>query len=107
MSDLEELASLDALGALDEDGTPELRGTAGACVRRRARVLAEIYDAATAVAAALVTADAPSPRLKDALLARASTSSRGPLFTLRAADAEWRPVMPGSFRLAAAARHRP
>ncbi len=35
-------------------------------------VVAEIYDAAAAVAAAMVRAEAPSPRVKDALLARAS-----------------------------------
>ena len=95
MSDLEELATLDALGALDETERPSyVARLAHASADERASV-GEIYDAATTVAAALVTADAPSPRVKDALLARASRSSRGPLFSLRAADADWRPVMPG------------
>ena len=92
MSDLEELATLDALGALDEEERLTYVARLAHVSNDERAVIAELYDAAAAVAAALVTADAPSPRVKDALLARAS---RVPFFTNRAAEGEWLPVMDG------------
>jgi anti-sigma factor ChrR (cupin superfamily) len=93
MSDLEELAAIDALGALDEAERLKYVARLAQATDEERTAVAEIYDAAAALASMTMKADVPSPDVKDVLLSR--VSSRGPFFSIRAAEGKWQPLMDG------------
>ena len=91
--ELEELAALDAVGALDADARRVyVRRLESASAAARAAV-AGFYDAAATLAAALPPV-MPPPALKQAVLARIAESEG--VFSVHAGDRNWQPTpVPG------------
>jgi anti-sigma factor ChrR (cupin superfamily) len=93
MSDLEELAAIDALGLLDPAEQRQYAARLAQATEEERAAVAEIYDSAAALAAATVPLATPAPHVKDALLTR--VSSRNPFFSMRATEGQWQSVIEG------------
>jgi anti-sigma factor ChrR (cupin superfamily) len=93
LSDLEELAAIDALGVLDQAEHRRYVARLAQASDEERTVVAEIYDTAAAMATATAPPAAPSPHVKDTLLARLSSHHR--FFSIKATEGEWQPVMEG------------
>jgi quercetin dioxygenase-like cupin family protein len=87
--ELEELAALDAVGALDETQRAAFVERLASATELERVAVSAIYEAATFLAAA-VTPVQPPPKLKEQLLARL----RGPadIFSVRAGERQWAPT---------------
>ena len=83
--DIEALALADAIGALDPDERQDLEARLAALSPEVRAEVAHLYNAAVEIASS-ASGDAPSPAVRDALLARVATSSN---HTVTAADGEW------------------
>ena len=85
-ADLQALALADAIGALDPDERRDLEARlAGLAPSARAEV-ARLYDASAEVAAGALVDEAPSPRVRDALLAKIAAPAN---HTITAAEGDW------------------
>jgi quercetin dioxygenase-like cupin family protein len=85
-SDLEELAALDAVGALDEDSRRVYRESIASATEDDRAAVAAIYDAATLLTTALMPVT-PPPAVKERLLTRVTATAE--VFSVRAAERRW------------------
>lgn len=92
-TDLEELAALDAAGALADDEQRDLREKLAAASAEQRAAIAHIYELAAQLAVERATED-PPPGARAKLLERVTTSR---LYSLRAGEGTWKPgPVPGT-----------
>ena len=92
-TDLEELAALDAAGALDEHEQRDLRAKFAAASPDARAAIAHIYELAAQLAVERATED-PAPSVRERLLDRVNASR---LYSLRADEGTWTPgPVPGT-----------
>ena len=92
-TDLEELAALDAAGALADDEQRDLRGKLAAASAEQRAAIAHIYELAARFAVERATEE-PPPGTRARLMERVTTSR---LYSLRAGEGTWQPgPVPGT-----------
>jgi quercetin dioxygenase-like cupin family protein len=83
--DLQALVLADAVGALDPDERRELNARLAALPPEMGVAVARLYDASAEIAES-ASSDAPSPEVRDELLARVAAT---PNHTITSTDGEW------------------
>ena len=92
-TDLEELAALDAAGALADDEQRDLQEKLAAASAEQRAAIAHIYELAAQLAVERATED-PPPAVRERLMDRVKASS---LYSLRADEGTWTPgPVPGT-----------
>ncbi len=92
-TDLEELAALDAAGALDEVEQRDLHAKLAAASAPERAAIARIYELAAQLAVERAT-EAPAPSVRERLMNRVNSSH---LYSLRAGEGTWKPgPVPGT-----------
>ena len=84
-ADIQALALADAIGALDPDERVDLETRLAALPSSVRAEVAQLYDASVEIAATAI-GEHPSPRVRDALLAKVGTPAN---HTITAAEGEW------------------
>jgi anti-sigma factor ChrR (cupin superfamily) len=92
-TDLEELAALDAAGALDDEAQRDLRSKLAEASAAERAAVAQVYELAAQMAVEGATQD-PPPGSRERLMDRINASR---LYSLRADEGTWRPgPVPGT-----------